>query len=131
MTPLSCSHPEPARRAFGTFMVLAYMVFLSLVVISMTALFAHEARLTRSALHQTQLRQLLMAAVPAAQAEMKSNSAPHDTTFPVPVEGAKVTLHVQPGAVQIDATWQNAHATQTLIFQNGKLVDATLDRAAN
>ena len=106
---------HPAPRAFCTLLIIASMIFIVMAVVAMTSLFAHEAHRTHAALAQTQLRQLLLAAVPAAQAEIQSGPAPRpvrDVTLPVPVEGATLTLHIDGDTVLVQATYRGAKASQ-------------------
>lgn len=116
-----------APRAFCTLLVIASMVFLGMAVMSITTLFAHEARRTHSALAQTQLRQLLSAAIPAAQAEMLARPGTHDADVPVPVAGATLHLHIDGQSVTVQAAYRGLKAAQTLTFAAGKLTGATLD----
>ena len=90
------------RQGFAVLMVLGTMLLVGATVVGMGALCEHEMARTRSALTETQLRQLLTAAIPTAQAELaKTGPTERDVTMPTPVDGAKVTLHVamQPSAV--------------------------------
>jgi Tfp pilus assembly protein PilV len=125
-----------AARGVSTIAVILSMSFIVMGVAAMTALFNHEARRTRATLAQTQLRQLLLAAVPAAQAELNSDrqgatSPTRDVTLPTPLPDATVTLHVQNNTVRISATYRGYPASQTLIFSNGTLVEATLESTSN
>jgi Tfp pilus assembly protein PilV len=112
---------------FSTIAVILSMVFIAMGVMSMTTLFVHEAHRTQAALAQTQLRQLLLAAVPAAQAEVLT-PAPRDVPLAVPVADAAVTLHVNGQTVRVTAVYRGFKAAQTLVFENGKLASATLDQ---
>ena len=112
---------------FSTIAILLSMVFIAMAVAAMTTLFAHEAQRTKGAIAQAQLRQLLLAAVPAAQAEIKTPGS-RDVVLEVPVEGATVTLHVQGQTVRVAAAYRGFAAVQTLVFENGKLASATLDQ---
>jgi hypothetical protein len=103
-------------------------IFIGMAVMAVSALFAHEAQRTRTALAQTQLRQLLLAAVPAAQSEIQTPGT-RDVPLAVPVEGATVVLHVNGRAVKVVATYHGSQAAQSLVFENGKLASATLDQA--
>ena len=126
--------PGQAPRGFSTILVISSMVFLSMAVMAMTALFAHEARRTQTALAQAQLRQLLLAAVPAAQEQLIKGRLPAanpvDVSVPVPVEGASLTLHFANSGVTVEARLRAFKASQTLIFDNGKLTSATLTQTA-
>jgi Tfp pilus assembly protein PilV len=120
----------PARRGtrgFSTIAILLSMVFITMGVMAMTTLFVHEAHRTRAVIAQTQLRQLLLAAVPAAQAEIQRPGA-REVPLIVPVEGAAVTLHVQGQTVRVAARFRGFQAVQTLVFEDGKLASAALDQ---
>src|SRR6185295_7718619 len=81
-------------RGFATMLVLASMIFLAAAIVGLSNLFAHEARRTRAAVAEAQLRQLLQAGVPAAQAELVANgNAQRDVAMTVPVDGAAMSLH--------------------------------------
>lgn len=114
-------------RGFSTVAIILSMVFIAMAVAAMTTLFAHEAQRTRAAIAQSQLRQLLLAATPAAQAEIRTPGT-REVILAAPVEGATVTLHVQGQTVRVDAAYRGFSAVQTLVFENGKLAAATLDK---
>ena len=116
-----------ARAGFSTLAIIASMVFIAMAVMAMTTLFAHEAHRTRASLAQSQLRQLLLAAVPAAQAEVRTPGR-RDVALAVPVNGASVTLHVDGPAVRVTAVYRGFTAAQSLVFENGTLASATLDQ---
>ncbi len=119
---------RPSRRGFTAVAVMFATIFIGMAVTAMTALFAHEAQRTRNALAQAQLRQLLLAAVPAAQTEIRTPGT-RDVPLAVPVEGAAVVLHVNGQTVRVDGTYHGSSAAQTLVFENGKLASATLDQS--
>jgi type II secretory pathway component PulK len=133
----SLSEHRRASRGISTIAVILSMSFIVMAVAAMTGLFNHETRRTRATLAQTQLRQLLLAAVPAAQAELNSarqdGATPptRDITLQTPLPDATVTLHVQNNTVRISATYRGYPASQTLTFSNGTLVEATLESTSN
>jgi Tfp pilus assembly protein PilV len=106
------------------------MLFLGIAIMGMTTLFAHEVRRTRTALAEAQLRQLLLAAVPAAQEQLRANTATRDVPLTVPIEEATVNLHIANSTVTVEAHLRGFKATQTLQFDNGKLISATLTQTA-
>ncbi len=116
-----------SRRGFTAVAVMFATIFIGLAVMAMTVLFGHEAHRTQNALAQTQLRQLLLAAVPAAQSQIQTPGT-RDVPLAVPVEGATVTLHVVGRTVHVIAAYHGSKAAQTLVFENGKLASATLDQ---
>lgn len=127
---LGASRNRPhVRRAFSTMLVIASMFFIGMAVMSMTTLFTHEARRTRSALAQAQLRQFLIAAIPVAESEIKSHPQAHDAAMPVPLEGAVVSLHIDGPTVVVRAAYRGQRARETLTFAEGKLTAATLDES--
>ena len=113
-------------RGFMTMFVLSTFIFLAAAVVTMTAVFTHESNRTRTALAQTQLRQLLLAAVPEAQAQLRANPAPRDVPLAMPVEGASVVLHISGDTVVVEARLRAFKAAQTLQFENGKLASSSL-----
>jgi hypothetical protein len=124
-------------RGFTTVVVVLHLVLVAATLTGIATLFAHEASRTQMAVAQTQLRQLLLASVPVAQAELKSNGiAPRDIRTPIPVEGATLTLHILPPdtaasanvRVRIEASFRHAKAAQVVTFAGeGKLVGAELE----
>jgi hypothetical protein len=131
---------QPLRRGFATALVLGSMVFLTSAIVGMTSLFTHEVRRTRAMLAQTQLRQLLQAGVPTAQAELLANgTTERDLAMPVPVEGAAMSLHISAGTrpadeanVRLAGSLRGFRASQTVKFTRvagGWVVtDAQLDQ---
>jgi len=115
-------------RGFTAVAVMFATIFIGMAVMAMTVLFTHEAHRTQAALAQTQLRQLLMAAVPAAQTEIQTPGT-RDVRLAVPVEGATVVLHVNGQTVHVAAAYHGSQAAQTLVFESGKLTSATLDQS--
>ena len=114
-------------RGFTAVAMMFATIFIGLGVMAMAALFDHEAHRTHAALAQTQLRQLLLAAVPTAQSEIQTPGT-RDVPLAVPVEGATVLLHVNGQPVKVVAAYRGFKAAQTLIFENGKLASTTLDQ---
>jgi len=119
-----------ARRGYSIILVLTTMIFVSMAIMGMTTLFGHEVRRTRGALAEAQLRQLMVAAVPAAQEQLRAGGSVRDVPMSVPVEGASVVLHISGTTVNVDARLRDFKASQTLEFDNGKLVSASLTRTA-
>ncbi len=116
-----------SARGFTAIAVMFATIFIGLGVMAMAALFNHEAHRTHAALAQTQLRQLLLAAVPTAQSEIRTPGT-RDVPLTVPVADATVLLRVNGQTVQVVADYRGFRAAQTLIFENGKLASATLDQ---
>jgi hypothetical protein len=130
-SPLLQAGPGSRRsptRGFAAVTVMFATIFIGMAVMAMTALFAHEAKRTQATLAQTQLRQLLLAAVPAAQSEIQTPGT-RDVPLTVPLQGATVVLHVNGRTVHVVAAYHGAQAAQTLTFENGKLAAASLDQA--
>jgi Tfp pilus assembly protein PilV len=108
-------------RGFATMMVIASMIFLAAAIVGLSTLFAHEARRTRAAVAETQLRQLLQAGVPAAQAELAANgNSARDVPMVVPVDGAKMQLHIvgaqTDAEVSVAGTYRGFRASQRVRF---------------
>src|SRR5205085_2051422 len=105
--------------------------------IAMTSLFAAEAARTRDARQQTQLRQLLLAALPIAREEIAARgNLPRDVQCPVPLAGASLTLHIEPAAtgthIFVEARIVKTAARQTLDFStSGELTAVSLPNAEN
>lgn len=150
----SCKNTHPGRsraRGFVTITVVMYLVIASGVLLGMATLFAHEASRTRGVQSQVQLRQLLLAGVPLAQAELQTGgSVPRTVEVKVPVDGATMTLRflppetsgvpvaVGPGTVNVtprgsgvqvhlEATYKGHQASQVVTLdQAGRLIGAEL-----
>jgi len=109
-------------RGFGIVMAIIGMAVVAGVVLIMGALFVHEGKRTRAAMADAQLRQLLVASVPAAKAELVANGdVERDVTVETPVEGARLVLHVQPvagkAAVRASAVLRGFGAGQEMVFE--------------
>ncbi|MGN6368823.1 MAG: hypothetical protein ACTHN5_11225 [Phycisphaerae bacterium] len=83
------------NRGTALMAAILMMVFIAAAVTAMTTVFTHEAKRTRLSIADAQLRQLLLAADPAAREELARNSSPHDLTLPIPVPDATLTLHIE------------------------------------
>lgn len=124
-------------RGFSTMLVILFMLFLSVVIMALGTLFSHQAHRTRALQAETQLRQLLLAAVPAAKEELKQHgTVSRDAEVTVPVDGARLVLHIAPvniGETRVLAAagLSDFKASQTLFFSNGgELQSATLMQTA-
>ena len=134
----STRRPPATRNAFATMMVIGSMVFLAAAVVGLSTLFAHQARRTRAAVSQAQLRQLLSAGVPVAQSELAANGTrERDIAMTVPVDGAVMALHISAATgdeaeVRVAGTYRGFRASQVLRFTRvagGWVVsDARLDQ---
>ena len=118
---------SPCRRAtlprgMAVITVVIMLVLVSAAVTAMTLLFATEARRTHEATAGAQLRQLLLAAEPAALDELqRHDSAARDVTIPTPVASATLTLHITPAGgdqaqVHVLAKSTRDQRAQTLTF---------------
>ena len=84
---------ENAPRGTAFIAVIIMMVLIAAAIAAMGALFATEAKRTQSAIAGAQLRQLLLAADPAAREELARNPTPHELTLPTPIGSLK--LHIE------------------------------------
>ena len=129
------------RRGFAIMLVMGTMIFMGMAIVAMSVLFAHEARRTRSVVAAGQMRQMLLAAVPCAAAELSARgNTTREIAIPTPVEGASLALHVAPGEsgegsalVMARAGYRGYRAEQSIKFVrtadgSWKLVDAKLTR---
>ncbi|HEY4329237.1 MAG TPA: hypothetical protein VGN88_05840 [Phycisphaerae bacterium] len=111
---------RPHPRAMATILVISSMIFLAAAIAGMTALAAHEARRTRAAQAQTQLRQILLASVPLAKQELSANADAHDQSVALPIEGATLMLQISASnsgkQVLVSAAYHGYKASQTLLF---------------
>lgn len=123
---------QNVRRGFSTMMVILTMFAISGAVVGMATLFARDVTRTRQARAQIQLRQLLIASIPAARQELATNGTrERDVPVTVPLEGAALVIHVAPAAsgveVKVSANYGAFKAAQTLTFSaNYDLTSATL-----
>jgi hypothetical protein len=122
------------RRGFGTVAVILTLTLVGATLLVTSSLFAHEIRRTRSAVAETQLRQLLVAGIPAARAQVGNTGPARDLPLDTPVDGAQVTLHLEPqnggGLVAtVTARYRGQIASQRLAFTpSGDLATATLEK---
>ncbi len=86
-----------SHRTRGTALMAAILmlVFVGAAITAMTTLFIHEAKRTHIAVAGAQLRQLLLAADPAAREELARNATPHEVKLPTPLANATLTLQIQ------------------------------------
>ena len=84
-----------SRRGTALMAAILMLVFVIAAITAMTTLFIHEAKRTHIAVAGAQLRQLLLAAEPAAREELARNPASHDLTLPTPLTNATLTLQIQ------------------------------------
>jgi Tfp pilus assembly protein PilV len=135
MTPATRPTNAPPRGS-TLIAVLVSFTLIAAAVTAMTVLFATEARRTRAAAVGAQLRQLLLAAPPAALDELQRNgTAARHVTVPTPVAGATLTLQVRSDAkdaaeILVIAKTRAGLATQLLRYAGSghqrKLRSATL-----
>jgi len=116
------------RRGFTLIAVIFMFIVIGAAVAAMAVLFATENRRTMGTRAGAQLRQLLLASVPFAEAELQSRGTTvRIISLDTPVRGAKVTLTIQPvdegkARVRVDAVMGKSAATQTLRYvQSGGL----------
>lgn len=118
-----------ARRGYTLMLVLAAMVLIAGAVAVMGSLFAHEVRRTRGVRAEAQLRQILLASVPAARAELAAHGdGTRDVKLTPPVDGIEWTLHIERtanGAAQVHvlAAYRGFKASQRVNFSHGQGAD--------
>jgi hypothetical protein len=111
-----------SRRGTALIAVIFMFVLVAATLTALGVLFANEAKRTRSTVAGAQLRQLLLAAMPAASHELdKDGPAARDVVVHTPVDGANLTLHIQPAAdqtahVKVTAKNPSSVAVQTLVY---------------
>ena len=150
-THLKQAERATGARGFVTITVVLYLAIASAALLGMAELFAHEFSRTRGVQDEAQLRQLLLAGVPLAQAELKTGGGtPREVSVAIPVEGAKMTLRVlppqeanvpavsgpaavlvtPPGSgvqVRLEATYRRSKASQIVTLdREGRLLGAEL-----
>jgi hypothetical protein len=115
-------HPS----GFATMLVIVLLMLSGAAVLALSTQFAGDARRTQRATVGAQLRQLLEAAIPIAQAQLAEERADlRDLTVPTPVAGASLVLHFAPAGegagggvreVRVVAGWRSMQAREKLDF---------------
>ena len=82
------------KRGLALMAVIMMMVLVGAAIVAMGVLFTGEVKRTRSALAGAQLRQMLLAAEPAAREELARGIAERDVTVSMPVNGGTMSMHV-------------------------------------
>jgi hypothetical protein len=131
MTPAARRIFTHHRRGTAFMAAVLLMIVVASIVTLLAIVFAAQARRTRSAVAGAQLRQLLLAADPIARADLAANgTAARTLTPPIPVEGATLTIVIQPPAdgasttVDVTATLRQMTGRQILHYAPGKDKDA-------
>jgi hypothetical protein len=97
MIPRPAEILAPRPRGFSIMIVMAAMVIAASAVAAISLVFSGDARRTRAALAGPELRQLLLAGIPAAPDELAARGpAPREVTVPTPLPGAVLKLRIAP-----------------------------------
>ena len=103
----------------ATVTAVTMLALVGVTLAAMASLFAAEARRTRDAQTEAQLRQLLVAG--AAVAGARPPSSPTTVNLPPSLAGATLTLRPQPSeanvkVIAIEASWDDRQMTQALRY---------------
>jgi hypothetical protein len=101
------------NRGTAFMAVIIMMVLIAAAIAAMGSLFAAEAKRTKNTIAGAQLRQLLLAADPAAREELARNATPHELSLPTPIGSLK--LHIE-----------SASSTTATIRTTARLPDAVM-----
>ncbi len=134
------TRPAPVRRrGMATFVVVAILGVIAIASGAMTVRLAHDARLTRAARTDAQLRHLLMA---GGEASLQlPDGGPHSIALPSALAEQGYTLHVQVAAdphrpdhrtASVSAAHLHGRSRQRILMTNDgsqwRIVAMTLER---
>lgn len=107
------------KRGMATFTAIVMAATLGIALASIGAVFAHQAKRTRAAQDDAQLRQLLLAGAAAAQAGVTGELA-------TPVVDARVWIEASGDATAVRAELGERRAEQVLVVDGGRVVGAEI-----
>jgi len=84
---------QNAKRGTALIAVIIMMTFVAAAVVAMGVLFTTETKRTRTTVEAAQLRQMLLAAEPAARAELARGTADRDVPLAIPINGGTLNMH--------------------------------------
>jgi len=113
------SRPRVKKSGFATITAIVMLGLVASMLAAMGMMFAADARRTRSAAAEAQLRQLLIAGAADVQQRLNKDQTTFDATFATPAEGnLRVTAAMDGDGVRsvVLANLGPRHAEQTLRF---------------